>query len=698
MTKGAMGMFLEYFTVDMTLLFQNFYVHLQKNKVVIYMKTNQYDKKHKNKTPKQKTQSSVKKIPVKQIEKIPPANKYKNYVLAGVLLLTVCLYRDSLQNDFVKGDDYNIVVNNADIRSFANVPKFFTQPYHFMYCPVKMISHTIDYAFSGENPAGYHFFSILYHVINVALVYILVYLLLSNVWGAVIAALLFAIHPINVETVCWLTGRGDLLYGGFYFGGLIAYIYYLTKGFRSKYIVITFGLFVLSGLSKASAFTFPLALVALDWYYRRKLFSRHIILEKIPFFLGALALGLSSIVLRADHIVSMESYFSHYSGIDHFVILIYPLTFYLAKFFVPFKLAFPYPHPFTSELPLSWDYYLYPFIIVILAVLIWRCTTIRRPLLFAVLFYFAMIVSALRLTPMVGTIAADRYFYVAMVAVVFFIGWAFVYLSEHKHLWNKRACTTFLVVFAGFAITMTVMTYERIKVFKNAITLFGDAHEKYPYHATPLQELMGGYLFIGDIAGAIKTSEKITTILTQNPEPLATQFNLMVSAGRYTDALQSINRLVVLAPTVESYWNKAHVHQLLNQPDSTIATLNIITEVLQPDRAVYIAVMNMKAEIYNNQQLFVEAVATADTLLACYPDTYSILMNRSEALLSMGNTDAALTDLNTLVKYEPTNMLAWLNAGKIYFQVGRLSDACQYWEKAKSYGSTEAVEWLKNCR
>ena len=637
------------------------------------------------------------KMTIEEIEIISFVNKYKHYILTGTLLFTMLLYWNSLQNEFVAGDDYVIVVNNPDIRSFSNIPKFFTQPYHFMYCPVKMISHTIDYALSGEDPAGYHLFSILYHLTNVALVFTLVYLLLSNAWGAGIAALLFAVHPMNTEAVCWLTGRGDLLYGGFFFGGLIAYIYYLTKGFRPRHLVVTFLMFTLSSLSKASAFTFPLVLVVLDWYYRRKLFSWRVMIEKLPFFLGSLALGLSSIALRSGHSAPLESYLTHFSGIDFLATLLYPLTFYLAKFFVPLKLALPYPHPFVSDLPLSWDYYVYPFMLVILAVLIWSCKTIRRPLMFTVILYFATIVSALRITPMLGTIAADRYFYVAMISVVFFLGWAFVYLSKKKDSVNKLIYPIFLVALAGFSITMTIMTYERIKVFKNAITLFNDAHEKYPQHTTPLYELTGGYMLIGDIDEVKKVIDKIVKLQPGNIAPIAFEYNLMVSIDRYADAIECINRIVALKPESGFYLNKAFLHRQLNQPDSTLTALSMI-ETLHPDSVTYLTVMQLKVEIYHSQQLFTEALATIDTLLIRYPNAPSILMGRAVVLFSMGDIDAALNVLNTLIQYDPTNALAYLNSGIICKNAGRLDEACQYWQKAKFYGSTEADELLKYCQ
>jgi Flp pilus assembly protein TadD len=627
------------------------------------------------------------------------SNKYRNYLLAAVLLFTAIIYWPSLKNDYVAGDDYIIVADNPDIRSLRNVPAFFTQSYHTMYCPVKMMSHAIDHLFSGQNPAGYHFFSLLYHLVNVALVFYLIFLLLSNAWAAVIGALLFAIHPINVEAVCWLTGRGDLLYGGFYFGGLIAYIYYLKKGYQRKYLVTTFLLFVLSALSKASAFTFPLTLIVLDWYYHRKLLSKRVILEKIPFLLGALALGISVILMRGtQHSVSLSEYFKHFTGIDNFAILIYPLTFYLAKFFVPYKLALPYPHPFASQLPLSLDFYLYPLILVVLLVLIWRCKSIRRPLAFAVLFYLAALVSALRLSPMLGTIAADRYFYIAIFGVVFFIAWYYTYLCANKNLLFKKAMPVFITVFILCTGVLTAMTHTRIKAFQNGITLFSDASEKYPQHATPLYELTGAYMQQRDLENSLKVAQKITTLVPNSEEAHGFYANLLVSGKRYREVVSSVNKLISLNPTDAGYYmNKAILlEQHLNEPDSALVAWDGV--IKYGDDEMLLTAMSRKANIYSGQHRHEEAITLYNEIIDKYPEASHVLMDRAICYFESGHRDTAIENMLAFIQTDPNNVTAYVNLGVMYSMNGEQSKACEVWQQAAALGNTpELANLLKNC-
>jgi tetratricopeptide (TPR) repeat protein len=603
-----------------------------------------------------------------------------------------------MRNNFVAGDDYVIIVENADIRSMASVPKFFTQAYHAMYCPVKMISHAIDYMFSAANPAGYHFFSMLYHIINVALVFVLIFLLVPNAWGAGIAALLFALHPMNAEAAVWLTGRGDLLYAGFYLAGLIVYIRYLRGGLRLQRLWVVFLFFALSALSKASAFTFPLALLALDWFYRRKIFSWRVLLEKAPFFAGALALGISAILLRSEHSMPLSDVLKHFSGIDNFVILIYPLTFYLAKFVFPVNLALPYPHPFASNLPLSWDFYVLPFILPAIGLLIWRNRALRRPLGFAMLFYIAALVSAMRLAPMLGTIAADRYFYVAMTAVVFFVAWLYDYFSTHRGLWRRRAYPVFCMAAAGFIFCLIPMTHTRIGVFRDAITLFGDAHSKYPQHATPLYELTGGYMMSGDVENALRTAEKIIRLLPGDETALGFQTNLYLAAQRYPEALKGINELLRINAIDNYYMTKASIFYNLQQPDSALVTTETLLRK-PPDRVdMYNSASELKLECLIAMRRYDDAMRYADSLYTNNPDRQELLMPRGIAQFYLGDTQGGIRDLLVLIEHEPDNVTAIMNLAQMYEAVSRRDEACECYRRAARLGNAQAIEFAKRCQ
>lgn len=637
-----------------------------------------------------KTKVEVKKTTKEKVNKV---DKYKYLILFGILIFTSIIYWQTTKNNFISGDDYILIVQESDIQSFDNVPKFFTQAYHFMYCPVKMLIHTFEYQLCGKSPVGYHIFSLFFHLINICIIFSLILKLLKKTWAAIIAAVLFAIHPINVETVCWVTGHGDLLYVMFYLGGMLAYINYCTKEYKYKYLIITLLLFVLSALSKVSAFTFPLVLLVLDWWFRRKIFSWRVILEKIPFFLGALALGLSAIILRSEHATPLADYFARFNYFEAALLFLYQIELYIVKFFVPYGLALPLPHPFWSSLPLALEIYIFPLILIGIILIIIFCKKIRRPLIFTTLLYFATLFSSLRLTPMLGTIGADRYFYVSIFAFVFFIAWLFTYISENK---NKQFLNIFIVIIICFSITLTVLTVQRIPVFKDGITLFSDACNKYPKNTTPIFELAGAYEQEDDYENTIKLLDEAIIARPNNVATLNMKMQYMTAMDNLEEQLSTIRKIVIIEPNSKDFLNKAIIHYKLNQIDSILPVIEQVFKY-EYDSAVYVTAMQLKTETLNNLQQYDIALATADTLLKHYPTYYNILKFTAIAKFRLENIDDAISDLETLINLYPNDSQNYLNVGKMYFSIGNRK-ACDFWKKAAELGNGEAQELYKNCR
>lgn len=190
-------------------------------------------------------------IPKKNnINPIPHRNlKSLTFILFGIVLLTLIIYSNSLNNDFLTNwDDKRYVVENNDIKglSWQNIKNIFSNFYMGNYQPLSVLSYALEYKFFGLNPAAYHTTNLFFHLLNTILVFYFIYLLSYSTISASIVALLFAIHPMHVESVAWIAERKDLMYACFYLGSLICYLYYLKKGYQFKYLFICFLLFVFS--------------------------------------------------------------------------------------------------------------------------------------------------------------------------------------------------------------------------------------------------------------------------------------------------------------------------------------------------------------------------------------------------------------------------------------------------------------------
>ena len=203
-------------------------------------------------------------------------------ILLGILLVSFFSYMPVFQNGFVNWDESIYIQDNLLIRSL-NLKDIFSTFQIGNYHPLTMLVYAIEYKLFGLNETGYHTVNLLLHILNVFLVYQLIILLSDKLIVAQVAALLFGIHPIHVESVAWAAELKDLLYTAFFLGSYIYYLKFL-KNNKNKYYLLSLLLFLLSLLSKAMAASLPILLILTDYFLGRKANSKTF-LEKAPYFI-----------------------------------------------------------------------------------------------------------------------------------------------------------------------------------------------------------------------------------------------------------------------------------------------------------------------------------------------------------------------------------------------------------------------------
>src|SRR5258708_2404189 len=243
---------------------------------------------------------------------------------AIVALLTLLLFLPALGNDFVNWDDERNFGLNPNYRGlgWTEIEWMWTSHLLGRYVPITWMTLGMDYTIWGMNPFVYQLTSVLFHTVNAVLFYFVALALLRLAFrdrskeiqarvpiGALFAALLFALHPLRVESVAWATERRDVVSGMFFLLAILAYL----RGnpevpgapIRRKYYWACFGFFILALLSKEIAVTLPVILLILDVYPLRRLGSagwlsvsgRTIFLEKIPFFFLSAADGVLALCI-----------------------------------------------------------------------------------------------------------------------------------------------------------------------------------------------------------------------------------------------------------------------------------------------------------------------------------------------------------------------------------------------------------------
>ena len=199
-------------------------------------------------------------------------------------MATAVLYAGDLHLGFFRIDDQQYVVSNPWIQglTWKHLAQILSSPYYLNYSPLHLLSYALDYAVAGLNAYAFHLSSNLWAGVVAGFVYLVALTLTQQRITAVIAALLFIVHPAHVEAVAWISNRKDLVAAAFVLPCVLAYLKYRQRGAVSWYIVSLL-LFLFALLGKLSVAAFPAVLVVFDLVLEKRPLSRSII-DKIPFF------------------------------------------------------------------------------------------------------------------------------------------------------------------------------------------------------------------------------------------------------------------------------------------------------------------------------------------------------------------------------------------------------------------------------
>jgi hypothetical protein len=331
----------------------------------------------------------------------------------GLVALTLLVYITAILSGFVWDDDTHLI-DNMVLKEYGLYRSWFTSE-QFNYWPVTWTSYWLEYQLWGLNPTGYHAVNVLVHAANALLIWRI--LIQLNVPGAWMAAVVFAVHPVNVESVAWISQQKNTLSMFFFLLSLLWYLRFDYSGHRGLYWTAV-SLFVLAMLSKGAVATLPVVLLMCVWWLRKTISHRDL-LGSLPFFAVSALMSIVEIwfqYVRAigGDIVRDDSFFARLAGAGWVV------WFYLYKALLPLNLSFIYPRWEID--PTNWLSYI-PGLVLI--GLLWLCWRFRQSWGQAVLFALGYFV--VTLGPVLGffniyfmkySFVADHYQYVSIIGII----------------------------------------------------------------------------------------------------------------------------------------------------------------------------------------------------------------------------------------------------------------------------------------
>ena len=408
----------------------------------------------------------------------------RTFVLSlALVLLTLLIYSPVGKNAFINFDDNQYITANPHVTSglsWDTVKWAFTSFDAANWHALTWLSHALDYQLFGLNPAGHHFVSVLFHALNTVLLFLLLQSVTAYTWRSLTVAVLFAVHPLNVESVAWAAERKTLLSTCLFLLATCAYVAYVRAPSKRKYVSVL-GLFALALMSKPQVITFPCVLLLLDFWPLRRTrwltkqppisdatcspasFSQ-LLLEKIP--LLALAALSAIVTLMAQHAGNAVRTVEEYSLASRAETAITSYVVYVADVFFPHHLAPIYPHA-TALLPALQIV----FAVVILGLISAAAIVLRKT---APYFLFGWLWFLGTLVPMIGLVQvglqarADRYMYISVVGILVACAWGISELFRFA-----KVSAVWPAALSGLvALALSLATLHQITLWRNSETLW----------------------------------------------------------------------------------------------------------------------------------------------------------------------------------------------------------------------------------
>ena len=432
----------------------------------------------------------------------------RSIVLAMVALVIVA-FSGVMHCDFVHLDDTSHVFENPIVRAgltVDGVTKAFTEPHASLWVPLTTVSFMTDVALFGLNPMAMHIENVILHIGAMVFLFLALNRMTQRRWPSAMVAMLFGLHPVNVESVAWVAERKNVLCGFFFMLALLLWVRWVEKG-RKAFWWGALGAFGAALLAKPMAVTFPCVLLLLDgWPLRRFGLVRwpRLVLEKLPFF--ALSGLISFIATQAtksrNSVLSLETL-----PLDARITnALCSYAAYLRDLVWPAKLAVFYPHSGVAQwTPAVW---IMAGLLAVSGIAIWKWR--RHPyLLIGWLMFLGMLVPNLGLVQVGSQARADRFLYFAQVgafmSVVFLIDSVAPALSR----WKMAVSGIVLAV-------LGVATASQVSKWENSRTLFSHAVTVTENNAMAYEHLAYTYVRSGDTKKAIEYMEASLRIFPEN--------------------------------------------------------------------------------------------------------------------------------------------------------------------------------------
>lgn len=498
----------------------------------------------------------------------------KTWHLAALLFATVILaYVPAFFCGYVWDDDA-LLTRNPPVLTGRLIDLWRPGGGTLQYYPTVFTAYWVEHKVWGLHPFGYHLVNVLLHAGSAVLLWLVLRRL--SVPGAFVAAFVFGLHPVQVESVAWITARKNLLSGLFYLGSVLAYLGFAlaetdndrrAPRLRAMYL-LAFLLFTLAVLSKSVTCTLPAALLVLVWWKRGRI-ERRDVLPLMPMFVLGAGLGLLTAWMEKNLILATGPEWQ-LSFLDRCLIAGRALWFYAGKLLWPVNPTFIYPR-WEVDAATVWPW-LFPLgALALIAVLLGLRRRLGRGPLAAALLFAGTLFPALGFFdayPMRYSFVADHFQYLACIGIIVPVVWAVAALLSRFSVSPRTAAT----VSAAVLGTLAILTARQCLAYRGEEILWNDTIRKNPVCWMAHYNLGNILAVRGDVDEAITHYQAAVDIKPDHAEGHNNLGTALISRGRTEEGLAHYRRALAISPDhAESHYNLGVVLGGLGRTDEAIA-------------------------------------------------------------------------------------------------------------------------------
>ena len=592
------------------------------------------------------------------------------FLCAGLIIVTLAVYWPVHNYEFIRYDDDAFVFKNSVVQSgisFQNIKWAFTTVHCSYWHPLTWLSLMLDCSLFGVKPGPMHLVSVAFHTVNTLLLFVVFNRMTRRLWPSAFVAVLFAIHPLNVESVAWIAERKNVLSTLFWLLTMLAYIRYVEKPSTARY-VMTLIVFTLGLMSKPMLVTLPFVLILLDYWPLNRISNQrsaisNLFFEKLPFIL--LSAVLCVITFLAQRQVGAVAILPFKERFPNAII---SFLAYIEKLFVPLNLAVLYPHP-AGSIPLTKGI-IFALVLLLFSLFLLYYGRHYKYLAFGWLWYLGTLVPVIGLIQVGAQAMADRYAYVPLIGLFTII--AFGAADLLKKFPFKKIVLTGLA--AASIIACTVITSNQLKHWQNSVLLFE--------HTLSVIESDNDSIR-ADADALIRNGmlEEAARLLTEKIKSIPNSPEIHNNFGNAFRDLEKTDEAIVqylIALRLNPYFSKARYNFALalifkGNYDEAVEQYKIYADRYISNADLYQDLARLLVE----EGRFSDAAEQFQKVLVVDPNSVEILANLGFALAQAEKNDQAVECYYQALQLDPNNILVHGRLALALAAIGKIDESIE---------------------